>query len=227
MSITNLSLLQGFCKVEKKQNGKTYSPSEKAALIHSIENKSKREVERELAAIQPALITKDKERALTPNLTEIRLVADERLMQKLNRVREVLAHVNPSLSYAEMLHKMTDEFLERRDPVKKAERVLQKAVMKPVTKAKEPTSPAKPEARAPRTIPASVRHEVWTRDSGTCTYIHESRGKACRSKFGLELDHVHPHTWNGENTVENLRLRCRLHNQLHAKDCGLDLKALP
>ena len=65
-----------------------------------------------------------------------------------------------------------------------------------------------------RYIPADVRHAVWNRDEGRCTFVGEN-GHRCGSDMHLEFDHVDPR--NREDTVEGLRLRCRTHNQHEAE----------
>ena len=65
-----------------------------------------------------------------------------------------------------------------------------------------------------RYIPADVRHAVWHRDEGRCTFVGED-GHGCNSDMYLEFDHVDPR--NREDTVQGLRLRCRTHNQHEAE----------
>jgi len=43
------------------------------------------------------------------------------------------------------------------------------------------------------------------------------KGERCPAKGSLEYDHVKPVAKGGETTVDNLRLRCRAHNQLAAE----------
>ncbi|HET9328861.1 MAG TPA: HNH endonuclease signature motif containing protein [Candidatus Eisenbacteria bacterium] len=76
------------------------------------------------------------------------------------------------------------------------------------------TSP-RPSASA-RHIPLCVRRAVWARDEGKCTFAGES-GHRCAEKRGLEFDHIEPVARGGRTTVENLRLRCRAHNQYEAE----------
>ncbi|MBT8495739.1 MAG: HNH endonuclease, partial [Deltaproteobacteria bacterium] len=59
---------------------------------------------------------------------------------------------------------------------------------------------------------------VHDRDGGQCTFRDES-GRRCSERTGLHFDHVVPHALGGESTVDNLRLRCGPHNQLHAEQC--------
>jgi hypothetical protein len=67
-----------------------------------------------------------------------------------------------------------------------------------------------------RHIPASVRRAVQQRDRGQCTFVGEN-GHRCESRKLLEFDHVREFARGGEATVENLRLRCRAHNQFTAE----------
>ena len=67
-----------------------------------------------------------------------------------------------------------------------------------------------------RYVRASVRREVFQRDGRQCTYRDWVSGRRCSSEFQLELDHVKEFALGGETTAENLRVRCRMHNKLHA-----------
>ena len=65
-----------------------------------------------------------------------------------------------------------------------------------------------------RYIPSAVRHAVWNRDEGRCTFVGENEHR-CGSNMYLEFDHVDPR--NREDTVAGLRLRCNTHNQHEAE----------
>jgi 5-methylcytosine-specific restriction endonuclease McrA len=67
-----------------------------------------------------------------------------------------------------------------------------------------------------RNIPAAVARQVYIRDGGCCTFCSED-GRRCGARRFLELDHVTPWAARGESTIENLRLRCRAHNQHAAR----------
>ena len=61
-----------------------------------------------------------------------------------------------------------------------------------------------------RHIPATVRREVWNRDSGRCAFVGQ-HGR-CRETSMLEFHHVQPFAAGGPATVPNIELRCRAHN---------------
>jgi len=67
-----------------------------------------------------------------------------------------------------------------------------------------------------RHYPAAVARAVFLRDGQRCSYVSPD-GRRCSARRSLELDHVEPWAVGGENTVENLRLRCRAHNQRYAR----------
>jgi 5-methylcytosine-specific restriction endonuclease McrA len=76
---------------------------------------------------------------------------------------------------------------------------------------REQTGPARG-----RHIPAEMKRRVWKRDQGRCTFVSES-GRRCDARRFLEFDHIEPVARGGKTTAENLRLRCRAHNQLEAE----------
>jgi 5-methylcytosine-specific restriction endonuclease McrA len=65
-----------------------------------------------------------------------------------------------------------------------------------------------------RHVPAAVKRAVWARDDGRCAFIgHEGR---CPETGFLEFHHVMPFAVGGATSVENLQLRCRSHNAYEA-----------
>ena len=74
------------------------------------------------------------------------------------------------------------------------------------------------ELKRRRSVPAAVAREVVLRDGKQCSYVSPD-GRRCRARGCLEFDHVQPWALGGECTIENLRLRCRAHNQRYARQC--------
>ena len=69
---------------------------------------------------------------------------------------------------------------------------------------------------SPRHIPAAVKRAVLERDQGRCTFV-SGTGRRCTAVWKLEYDHEDPVARGGEATIENIRLRCRGHNQYEAE----------
>jgi hypothetical protein len=80
---------------------------------------------------------------------------------------------------------------------------------------------ARPRARRPldpdsRHIPAEVKRAVWARDAGQCAFLAPN-GRRCRERAFLEFHHCRPWASGGESSVENISLRCRIHNAWEAE----------
>jgi hypothetical protein len=67
-----------------------------------------------------------------------------------------------------------------------------------------------------RHIPQEIRDEVFARDGGRCTFTGDD-GKRCSSDWNLQIDHIVPFAKGGDNSPENLRLLCPVHNRLAAE----------
>jgi hypothetical protein len=155
----------------------------------------------------------------------IRMTVGPEFMAELAEVKAALSHVVPDGNLETLLRacfRKTLETCRRRKqatgsaPVKVA--VEAAASAHPAEAPMPPACSSGPEQRARRDryIPAAIRRAVWTRDQGCCAFIG-SDGKRCGSRHQLEFDHLEPFARGGATTVENLALRCRAHNLLHAR----------
>jgi len=93
-----------------------------------------------------------------------------------------------------------------------------------VAAAPEATEPAERQTRSltvgnrGRYIPINVRRETHARDRGQCAFV-SADGRRCTARAFLELDHRKPFAKFGASDVPNIRLLCRAHNLLHARNC--------
>ena len=75
-------------------------------------------------------------------------------------------------------------------------------------------------ANQSRYISAEIRRLVWARDQGCCTFV-DAQGRRCRSRWFLQIDHIHPYALGGGNTASNLRLLCGAHNRQRVREGNL------
>ncbi len=202
MGTLNLSLVsraQSFFRQEEVR-----TPEAKREVLTALTGKSDREAERELAsrATTPASIQPERTRAITAQVSEVRFATENEFLEEIEELRGLLAHAYPGMSIAEALKYGVQLALEKHRP-------RAPAAKPPVAvPAPEPSNERRESAR--RTPTAAVKREVWARDGGRCTY------PGCKSRHALEFDHIHPWALGGKTSIENLRLRCRAHNQLAA-----------
>jgi hypothetical protein len=121
LSLTAASTLQGFFLSEKREH-KTYSKFEKLSVVKSCLNKSTREVERELIALSPERDKKESATYINENRLRISLSISEELHQKINHLKSIWSHSNPSLSTEVLLERVVEMALQKVDPTRINER---------------------------------------------------------------------------------------------------------
>ena len=70
--------------------------------------------------------------------------------------------------------------------------------------------------RRSRYIPVAVRRAVWQRDGGRCAFLSR-QGHRCGTRAFLQFHHLISFARGGAHTVENLALRCGVHNRYEAR----------
>ena len=192
LSLTNLSLLRSYLTAENHE-----------ALLAAARNKSKREVERQVAALQGdsprASVTR-----VTPvssNRFHLSFEVTDTAYEKLQRATDLLRHAVPNGDLGEIFDRALTSLLRDLERRRLA--------------AADCPRGDRSSKSGSRYIPASVRRAVWRRDCGCCAFVGP-HGRCTETAF-LEFHHVVPFATGGESTVENIQLRCRAHNQREAE----------
>ena len=198
----------------------------KKELLNAMIGKSKLECQKMLAALSPQALPQEKVRVVSATHTEISFIADDRLMAKLKKVKDLSAHKNPNPTYAELIEMMADLTLNKIDPAL----ARSKKTSSSDTRAKQTVALAEvgaATATANRTethsdsssryyIPRPLKRLVWQNAHSQCTKI--TNGRRCTETRALEIDHIKPFVLDGTTTIENLRLLCRTHNQYRTRE---------
>ncbi|MEO5989343.1 MAG: HNH endonuclease [Candidatus Eisenbacteria bacterium] len=140
---------------------------------------------------------------LSPGRFDVRLTLDQATHDLLRYAQSLLGHAVPSGDIAEVVKRGLETLVEKLEC-----RVFAASA--------RPRAQSHHGAATGRHVPAEARRTVWRRDGGRCTY-ESGTGQRCPACTRLEFDHVQPMARGGETTTENLRLRCRAHNQYTAE----------
>lgn len=118
------------------------------------------------------------------------------------RARQVLRHRYPAGRCEDVLEAALEALLDKKDRNRRP----------------KPRKRRRLNPRRSRLIPDEVKHEVWHRDGGRCTFEGKD-GSRCRERGGLEFDHIIPYGLGGSSQdAANIRLLCRRHNQTAAEE---------
>ncbi len=168
-----------------------------SAWIEKAAHLPQRELEREVCAVNPKAMPREKIKVVSADRSELKVGISKDLELKLKRVGEI---VGPEKSLESTLTELTDFFLKHKDPVQRAKRVTAK-----VPKAVKPPSSGH--------RPARVKHEVNQRDEGKCRALLPD-GSRCDSKAWVEHHHVKPRSHGGQDIPTNLITLCSVHHRL-------------
>jgi len=193
--------VERFIRREEKGAGRPMGLEAKREIVAEVSGKSTREIERVLFArsAAPHLAARpERARTVTPEHTELRLMADRELMARIERVRELKG----PLGLAEIFAKALDTYLDKQDPKRKRSQPERSVYARKASSA-EPS----------RYVSTAVRRTVQLRSGGQCEFVDLKTHRRCESRTRLQLDHRIPFARGGQTTVENLRHLCPAHNQ--------------
>jgi hypothetical protein len=200
LNLSTASQVQGFFQKEKKE-GREHG---KLEVVEQIKGLSQEKCQRKLFEISPDFLPQEKERIVSGNHRELRIVISEELYEKLQLLKGLLAHALPEASYAELLERLVDESLKKK--IQKPERSSSNHSAAERTKAFPSGVRVK--------LPEGVKRDVMHRAGWRCQYEHQ--GRRCTSSYRLQIDHIIPIAQGGSNELPNLRALCRTHNKQQA-----------
>lgn len=209
LNLTLMELAQGCAHREK------LSDSELWELMEAISGMSSREAMREIASLYPQSTTlpSDRIRPITDELSEVRFIATQNLIEKLEEIRGMLAHSHPQLTLGELIDMLATEYRERHHPEEKAKRAQDRMAKKKQTEEVEsPTAPRAIEKTTRRTPSRPMIHRLVLQNGYSCSYLDPVTGKRCTSRYGLQIDHVRAWSIGGKTEITNLRFLCRNHH---------------
>ncbi len=202
---------------------------------------SKQKLEREIALASPIHAVVDRLTYVHPdseihektkvlklnNVVRVQLVAgiSEGLMLDIRRVQDIVSQkLRRPATLEEVLKALTDTFLRKDDPIRRAERHQIRTKSKALPGKSTPQPPGNAEARAPIRLPppppartalsADLKHQVIRKYQGQCGFL-DSAGTRCTEKRFLEIHHIEPLSAGGRDELKNLKLLCSGHHKVH------------
>ncbi|MDB4943188.1 MAG: hypothetical protein JWP97_2722 [Labilithrix sp.] len=132
----------------------------------------------------------------------LQMTVSQRLHEKLEKARDLLSHRQPNRDLGVTLEAAVDLLIA------KLEKERLGAAERPRTTPETAAAKAGVSRAAVRT--------VFGRDGQRCGF-HDANGRRCTSTHMLELDHLQARALGGSDGPDNLAVRCRAHNRLHAE----------
>ncbi len=197
VSLSTLARAQTFFRQERDH---VKNREEKIEILKVLENKSAREVERELVcrSSEPEKFLKETLRPISETHTELKVLLDSEMLKELEELKSLLSHARPNATLRELLEFALRDTLTRLRP--RPPKIMANVKSEAPNHTEVSTSPrslettqiptSEPKISRPikssRYIPQEVKRLVWQRDGGRCSYVDPLSGRKCDSKHLLE-----------------------------------------
>lgn len=206
LNLTQLTQVQKCLKEEKKAGG-SVCLSKTAEILEKLENKSNFETQKVLALefnqpIQMHEVTKPQQN----NSVRLEITFTEEQMTTLQQAKDLFSHSLPEASWAEVITSLAQKQIGK---VKGKNKVTPRATRGFCVKQKR------------KYMTLATRRTLLERANNCCEYIDPISGRKCENHYQLQVDHRMPVACGGVNELENLRVLCRTHNLLAARQWGL------
>jgi hypothetical protein len=141
-------------------------------------------------------------RPLAPERYEIRFTVSAETRETLRLAQDLLGHAVPSGDLAQVFDRALNVLVEE-------------LVKRKFAATKRPRR-SRGQSDDSRNVPAEVKRKAFVRDGGCCGFVSPD-GRRCGSKRFLEFHHLEPYGVGGKPTVDNIQLRCGVHNRYEAE----------
>jgi 5-methylcytosine-specific restriction endonuclease McrA len=218
LSLNRAQAISNFIKKENDQAGVKYTKERKIELYEAAKSCTQEKAD-QIFAQRTEIKTpyfRETKRILATGETHAHLKYTPELKKKIQHVKDLLSASRENLTDSELFELLLEDFIDRKDPVKKASRAQENAYRK-VAKICTSKMPAKSPQRT-RVIPADSRHVLALTIPRKCQYQDPKAGIVCGSTKKLETDHKHPFSKGGGHEPSNLTYFCKSHNLRKSAD---------
>jgi hypothetical protein len=246
LNMSTVAMAQRQIKREEKLTGKEISKEKKTEIVESITNKTMAKVEIELFKLLPETASHPEtfERRVSEHATRLNLTVPNDVMEMLIRLKELWAHVDPTMDHVEVIRRSFKMTLQKVDPAQRKSSIKKSSAANPKINIKSSTnigssSSDSVQRASTQSLTGSVKHRgtkrptyyrkqfdraLWEKAGSRCEFVDEQTGRRCDCRFGLQHEHVIPLALGGTNDLSNMQLLCATHNQLRARKVFGDKK---
>ena len=216
------------------------TPENASELIEKAKIMTHRELEKEVASLNPKAHSKERTKYIAADRIQLNVNLSEAIMKMVKRSQDLESQrTREATSLEATLGAMAAAYLEKNDPVLKAQRVLKKpSAQRAHKKYREDGSTAAdrtstsgtvatiekiatikkvaitgPAANRRTPLSAELKRKINQRDQGQCVTVN-SDGRRCYNRRWLEVHHLVPVSQGGENKLENLMTVCFFHHKM-------------
>ncbi|MGZ3722889.1 MAG: HNH endonuclease [Bdellovibrionales bacterium] len=180
-------------------------------LVEFAKTHSSKEIEWEVRRRNPKAAVRARIKPLTADTDLLEAPIPRETTEHISRAQTLLAQkTSRHQGISETLTYVFKEYVERHDPMKKAERAQRRKAAENSAYAEKSPRPTS-QGRSP--ITAATQHTVDLRDRRRCTHIGKD-GKRCNEDRWIHYHHIVHVSKDGSNHPDNITTLCSFHHDL-------------
>jgi hypothetical protein len=210
------------------------TPENQSHWINQAKTLPKLKLEKEVAKVNPKESRPDRASYLSETMVALSGTVSEKTYQRLKRIQDLVSQSKQkAATLDDALDVVFEEYLERHDPVRKAERIAMKSRLTQEGSSSDASSGTDLDSRSdssykgqlvpgpvkqrnhPETrekLPSHLIHKIELRDQSQCT--KHTDGVRCTQRRWLHYHHIVPKHRGGPDTLENLTTLCSAHHKM-------------
>ena len=235
--VLNLSQLTQVqkCLKEEKKKGVIVTSQKITEVLATMESKSTFESEKILALEFNHLpMAQEIAKPQKDDTVRMEITLTQEQFECLRQAQSLLSHQCPEGSWAEVITQLArkynrsrmgksvrnegDEVDENQDFNKNQKNEASKLPQSNTATKKKDSGSLEHYRPA---ISIKTRRSLLRKAHHTCEYRNLKTGRRCSAQHQLEVDYIKSLSLGGAHEIENLRIFCRAHNQMAAKNSGL------
>ncbi|MBS1969800.1 MAG: HNH endonuclease [Bdellovibrionales bacterium] len=224
LNLTQLTQVQK-CIRQEQQSGGMVSSAQTLQILEQIENKSAFETKKVLALeFNQPIQTHEVVMLQQDDSVRLELTFTHEQMKVLKQAKDLLSHTMPDGSWADVIALLAEKHMQKtlgKNQSGNEPKAPNNSKDSRSNKKSTPSFTAKPKRGH---IKITVRRRVFQKAHHCCEFIDPKTQRKCQSNYQLEVDHRIPLARGGSDKESNLRVLCRTHNLLAAKQWGLKSK---
>jgi len=174
------------------------NPENQKLWIEKASTLKQRELDREIACVNPKAAVSDRIKPVSHDWNEIRGGISQEAEEILRRVQDLESQrTKSSCHFNDAIIAMGRAYLNQCDPITKAERNIIKASKSPSV--------------LRRKLPSHIKHQVMLRDQGQCRFV--GKFGRCASRRWLDVHHQQAYSEGGDHALGNLITLCKYHHK--------------
>lgn len=205
LNLTQLTQLQKCIKQEKK-NGGTVNTQQTLQILTQIKNKTSSETKKVLALeFNQPIQTHETLKPQQDGSVRLEITLSQEQMKTLEQAKALLSHTLPDGNWAEIMTHLAERYRKKTLGKEKPRKTTQSFTT----------------ARKRSAIKITLRRKLLQKAHHCCEFVDPKTNQKCQSTYQLQIDHIVPLARGGSDCEKNLRVLCRTHNLLAAKQWGL------